>query len=117
MDTRDFFAKRFGIFEPVESDKGGLSMKKITQLEQTVELMSSESYKDRFIAEYTQIEIRTKRLERVLKSIEDKTCPKCFEPTCPVDILTSQLKYMNDYRAILIVRASIEEIELPEVEV
>lgn len=92
-------------------------MDKITQLEQTVDLMKSESYKERFIAEYAQVEIRCKRLERVLKSIEDKTCPKCFKPTCPVDILESQLKYMNDYRAILIVRASIEEIELPEVEV
>lgn len=92
-------------------------MDKITTLEQTAELMSSEDYKERFIAEYAQVEIRYKRLERVLKSIEDKTCPKCFEPTCPVDILESQLKYMNDYREILIIRASIEEIELPEVEI
>ena len=92
-------------------------MVKIRDLSQTAELMSSNDYKERFIAEYAQVELRYKRLERVLKSIEDKTCPKCFEPTCPVDILTSQLKYMNDYRAILIVRASIEEIELPEVEV
>lgn len=92
-------------------------MVKIRDLSQTAELMSSNDYKERFIAEYAQVEIRYKRLERVLKSIEDKTCPKCFEPTCPVDILESQLKYMNDYRAILIVRASIEAIELPEVEI
>ena len=92
-------------------------MEKIKDLSQTVELMSSNDYKKRFIAEYAQVEIRYKRLERVLKSIEDNTCPKCFKPTCPVDILESQLKYMNDYRAILIVRAAIEDIELPEVEV
>ena len=92
-------------------------MDKITQLDQTVDLMKSESYKERFIAEYAQVELRYKRLERVLKSIEDNTCPKCFKPTCPVDILESQFKYMNDYRAILIVRAAIEDIELPEVEV
>ena len=92
-------------------------MDKITQLEQTVDLMRSESYKDRFIAEYAQIEIRTKRLERLLKSLEDNTCPKCFTPDCDIEILKSQLKTMNAYRATLIFRAAIEEIELPEVEV
>ena len=92
-------------------------MDKITNLSQTVELMDSNNYKERFIAEYAQIEIRTKRLERILKSLEDKTCPKCFEPTCDIEILKSQLKTMNAYRATLIFRASIEDIELPEVEV
>lgn len=92
-------------------------MDKITDLSQTVELMSSNDYKERFIAEYAQVEIRYKRLERVLKSIEDKTCPKCFEPTCDIEILKSQYKTMNAYRATLIFRASIEAIELPEVEV
>ena len=90
-------------------------MDKIINLEQTADLMSSESYKERFIAEYAQIEIRTRRLERVLKSLEDNTCPKCFEPTCDIEILKSQLKTMNAYRATLIFRASIEDIELPEV--
>ena len=92
-------------------------MDKITDLSQTAELMSSNDYKERFIAEYAQIEIRTKRLERVLKSLDDNTCPKCFEPTCDIEILKSQLKTMNAYRATLIFRASIEEITLPEVEV
>lgn len=92
-------------------------MDKIINLEQTADLMSSESYKERFIAEYAQIEIRTKRLERVLKSLEDNTCPKCFEPTCDIEILKSQYKTMNAYRATLIFRASIEDIELPEVDV
>ena len=92
-------------------------MEKISQLDQTVDLMRSESYKERFIAEYAQIAIRTLRLERVLKSIEDNTCPKCFEPTCDIEILKSQYKTMNAYRATLIFRAAIEDIELPEVEI
>ena len=92
-------------------------MDKITQLEQTVDLMRSENYKNRFIAEYAQIEIRIKRLEKLIKSLEDNTCPKCFEPTCDIAILKSQYKTMNAYRATLIFRAAIEEIELPEVEV
>lgn len=92
-------------------------MDKITHLSQTAELMSSDNYKDRFIAEYAQVEIRTKRLERVLKSVEDNTCPKCFTPTCDIEILKTQFKNMNAYRASLILRAAIEEIELPEVEI
>lgn len=88
-------------------------MDKINDLSQTVELMVSNDYKKRFIAEYAQIEIRTKRLERVLKSIKDNTCT--FTPSCDIEILESQYKTMNDYRETLILRASIEEIKLPEV--
>lgn len=92
-------------------------MDKITQLNQTVDLMNSESYKERFIAEYAQIEIRTRRLERVIKSVEDNTCPKSFTPSCDIAILKSQLKTMTAYRATLAFRAAIEDIELPEVDV
>jgi hypothetical protein len=92
-------------------------MEKFTQLDQTVELMSSRDYKERFIAEYVQLAIRTQRLDRVIRSIEDNTCPKCFEPICDIEILKSQLKTMNAYRATLIFRAAIEDIDLPEVEV
>lgn len=88
-------------------------MDKINDLSQTVELMVSQDYKKRFIAEYAQIEIRTKRLERVIKSIKDNTCT--FTPICDIEILESQYKTMNDYRETLILRASIEEIKLPEV--
>lgn len=92
-------------------------MEKITNLSQTAELMSSDNYKDRFIAEYLQIEIRTRRLERVIKSVEDNTCPKCFTPSCDIAVLKSQFKTMNAYRATLAFRAAIEDIELPEVDV
>lgn len=92
-------------------------MDKITQLNQTVDLMDSESYKERFIAEYAQITIRMIRLRKALDSIKDNTYPKCFKPTCDIDVLNTQLNYMSAYRGVLIFRASIEEIELPEVEV
>lgn len=92
-------------------------MDKITDLSQTVDLMLSEDYKERFIAEYAQITIRVKRLERVLTRIADKSAPDCFEPTCDIEILETQLKYMNAYRGSLIFRAALEEIDLPEVEI
>ena len=92
-------------------------MDKITDLSQTVDLMLSEDYKERFIAEYAQITIRVKRLDRVLTRIAEKSAPDCFEPTCDIEILEVQLKYMNAYRGALIFRAAIEEIDLPEVEI
>ena len=92
-------------------------MDKITDLSQTVELMLSEDYKDRFIAEYAQLLIRVNKLDRVLSRIADNSAPDCFEPTCNVEILKSQWKSMNAYLAALIMRSALEGIELPEVEI
>ena len=91
-------------------------MEKIN-LSQTAELMSSEDYKERFIAEYAQVKIRALRLERVLQRIEDKSAPDCFEPTCSLDVLAEQLCYMKNYLSVLDNRAFIEDIDLPEVEI
>ena len=92
-------------------------MDKITNLSQTAEFMSSEDYKERFIAEYCQIAIRAKRLERVLTRIKDKTAPDCFEPTCNIKTLEDQLSTMIAYRETLVYRATLEDIDLPEVDV
>lgn len=92
-------------------------MDKITDLSQTVELMLSEDCKDRFIAEYAQLMIRIKRLERVLSSIADNSSPDCFEPVCPIVLLVEQLYTMQGYLSVLNNRALIEDIDLPEVEI
>ena len=92
-------------------------MEKITDLSQTVELMSSEDYKERFIAEYAQVKIRYLRLKKVLILVSNKTAPGCFTPTCPIEKLAVQLAYMGDYLSILDERAFIEDIDLPEVEI
>ena len=92
-------------------------MDKINNLNQTVELMSSEDYKERFIAEYVQVKIRYLRLERVLKRVSDKTAPDCFTPTCPIEILEEQLVIMRMYIKLLVKRSNLEEIILPEVEI
>lgn len=87
------------------------------RLDQTVELMSSEDYKERFIAEYVQVKIRYLRLERVLKRVSDKTAPDCFTPTCPIEILEEQLFIMRMYIKLLVKRSNLEGIILPEVEI
>lgn len=92
-------------------------MDKITNLFQTAELMSSEDYKERFVAEYAQVKIRYLRLERVLQRIKDKSAPDCFEPTCPIEILEEQLVIMRLYIRLLVKRSNLEGIILPEVDV
>ena len=81
------------------------------ELKDTVELMNSKNYKDRFIAEYLQLRIRYEKLKHMLKKLAEGKLN--FTPTCPKEILLAQLKTMNDYLIALEVRACFEEIELP----
>ena len=85
-------------------------MDKINNLNQTVELMSSEDYKERFIAEYAQLVIRISRLEKVLKA-------PSFKLSCPIGTLVNQWVNMKNYLSIMQERAFIEDIDLPEVEI
>lgn len=80
-------------------------------LKDTVDLMLSESYKDRFKAEYYQLVDRYKKLKLMLdKWDEDKLVD--INPTCPRSTYNIQIKAMTDYIAILEARAVIENIEL-----
>lgn len=88
-------------------------MDKINNLNQTVELMISEDYKERFIAEYAQLAIRTIRLSSMVAKYDMNVLD--FTPKTPIKVLKNQLNAMNDYLEILEKRAKIEEIELPEV--
>lgn len=76
----------------------------------TVELMTSNDYKERFKAEYYQTEIRYNKLHEMIVRYEANTLN--FEPKCSIDILKKQASYMGDYLYMLEVRAEIEGIEL-----
>lgn len=80
------------------------------KLEDTIKLMNSEDYKDRFKAEYYQTKIRYDKLHKLIIKIEAGTCD--FTPSCSLDIHKEQAKYMGMYLHILEVRAEIENIEL-----
>ena len=83
------------------------------ELKDTVEMMVSDDYKKRFVAEYTQLMIRYKKLYAVLeKYAADKLD---FKPTCPIEILYEQLDHMEAYLNILKIRADYEDIELPTI--
>lgn len=80
------------------------------QLNETVNLMNSDDYQDRFEAEYKQLSIRLQGLERMLYMYEMGKLT--FEPKCSRELLASQALSMRTYQAILEERARIENINL-----
>ena len=79
-------------------------------LKDTVELMGSADYKDRFKAEYYQTKIRYEKLHKMLIRYEAGTLN--FEPTCSKELLQTQSFHMGMYLHQLEIRAEIEGIEL-----
>ena len=80
------------------------------ELKDTVEMMNSADYKERFKAEYLQLEIRVNGLRNMLKKYKDGTLT--FKPSCSYDLLNGQLKAMELYATYLDERAEIEGIDL-----
>lgn len=79
-------------------------------LKDTVELMNSEDYKERFKAEYLQAKIRYDKLDAMTVKYEAGTLN--FTPSCPLELLKEQKKYMGNYIRTLRIRAEIEKIDL-----
>lgn len=79
-------------------------------LKDTIKLMESADYKERFKAEYYQTKIRYDKLHKMLVRYEARTLE--FEPICPIEILQGQAYYMGNYLKTLEIRAEIEKIEL-----
>ena len=80
------------------------------ELADTASLMTSSDYKDRFLAEYRQLETRFAKLMNMVEKWDCGTLE--FTPTCPRATYDFQLRAMNDYLGILQIRAKIEGIEL-----
>lgn len=80
------------------------------ELKDTIELMNSGAYQDRFRAEYYQTKIRYDKLHKMLVKWEAGTSE--FEPSCNLSLLTQQANFMGNYLRILEIRAEIEGIEL-----
>ena len=93
-------------------------------LKETVELMNSKDYKERFIAEYWQLKIRYEKLKNFNNKIEASHAVN-FRPLeygelakgepkhdCSYDMLRNQQRCMGELLHILEVRAVIENINL-----
>jgi hypothetical protein len=84
------------------------------ELKETIELMCSSNYKERFVAEYRQAKIRYEKLKNFCNKIEvEKMLGKeVTKHDCPLELLREQQKYMGLYLSILEKRALIENVEL-----
>lgn len=80
------------------------------KLQDTVDLMLGTDFKDRFKAEYYQLDNRIKGLQKMLDKYKAGTLE--FTPNCSYEVLYEQLIYMELYRVMLEERAEIENIEL-----
>lgn len=81
------------------------------ELKDTIEMMVSEDYKERFKAEYYQVKIRYGKLKYMLERWDNELLN--FVPTCPRSTYDMQIRAMGDYIAVLEARAVMEGITLP----
>ena len=79
------------------------------ELKDTIEMMKSNDYKERFKAEYYQVKIRHEKLLNMLIKYDAKTLD--FKPS-NIEILREQESAMDYYIYLLKVRAEIEDIQL-----
>ena len=80
------------------------------ELKDTIEMMQSEDFKERFRAEYYQTKIRYDKLDAMTVKYEAGTLP--FAPNCSLELLKEQKTYMGNYIRCLKIRAEIEGIQL-----
>lgn len=80
------------------------------ELRDTVNLMNSSDYKERFAAEYWQAKIRYDKLHAMTIMYEAGTLD--FKPTCSLELLKEQKMHMGNYIRCLEIRAEIEGIKL-----
>lgn len=80
------------------------------KLKDTIKLMTSNDFKERFQAEYAQDKNRAEGLEKMLKAFKAGTLS--FKPKCSYELLYEQLIYMKAKLKVLEERAKIEEIDL-----
>lgn len=82
------------------------------ELKETINLMTSADYKERFKAEYYQVKIRLEKLSAMCDKWDNGKLE--FTPTCPREIYTYQIKSMKEYLDMLVIRAKIENVEIGE---
>lgn len=81
-------------------------------LQELFRLMTSFDYKDRFLAEYIQLNERVNALEAMLKKYKEGTLD--FTPSCSYELLYTQLIGMRLYLDALNARAVIEDIRIED---
>lgn len=80
------------------------------ELKETIDMMVSDDYKERFKAEYYQLKVRSDKLRDMLERWEYGLLD--FTPTCPNELLKKQLHAMEYYKECLKERAKLENIDV-----
>ena len=80
------------------------------ELKNTVDLMLSDDYKERFRAEFYQLRIRYEKLVAILDLYDNHELD--FELTCPRELYAKQIEGMEMYMDTLYDRAAIEGVDL-----
>lgn len=80
------------------------------ELKDTIEMMNSADYKERFKAEYYQLKIRYDKLNAMVEKWDKGELN--FQPTCPRGVYSIQLITMYNYLNVLKERANLEGVEL-----
>ena len=86
------------------------------ELKDTVRLMLSDDYRERFKAEYWQTKVRYERLKKITTQLEaegikNMTPAKALDGS-PFQLLQNQQSLMRQYLHILELRAELEHIQL-----
>ena len=87
-----------------------MKLKDTMDLKDTIEMMQSADYKERFRAEYYQTKIRYEKLHEMCLKYE--TGKLNFTPSCSLELLKEQKSMMGGYLNSIEKRALIEEIDL-----
>ena len=82
----------------------------LDELRETIEMMNSKDYMERFKAEYYQVVIRYQKLKSMLDKWDNNQLE--FTPTCPRSTYNMQITAMTDYIAILEARAVMEGVKM-----
>ena len=91
------------------------NLTKHSELKDTIELMSSNDYKEHFLAEYYQLLIRYHRSGNLIGLYYEYKLLKQEAPNmydCPIELLNMQYEAMEKLLDILVIRANIEDITL-----
>lgn len=89
------------------------------KLMETIDLMTSDDYKKRFLAEYWQTRIRQEKLRNFCDKIEAaelmtgyKKAIPCPAHDCPLELLREQQSLMDELCKLYQIRAIIEGVDL-----
>lgn len=87
------------------------------ELKDTIELMNSADWKDRFVAEYLQTKIRYEKLHKMIIKREVGRCD--FKTPIPLESWKAQAQHMGLYLYELEKQAVLHgiEIEIPDIQI